>query len=1297
MSANEFYKFLQENWWGFFVFEIISGIFISSISSIANKILGSIIMLWKEQCYLSELLKSSKNVFGQWLPRTRHFIALHAIKAGADKQDTAALIDLLERKISKGESVLVLGKPGSGKTTSLRTLAERIALKTYLSNYAIWLSLFFLISYYLYSISIYLFLIGYIPAILIVSILTNILRRTRLPFFIELRRFREEPDIDAFLTQQTKKSINLQSFTITKRCLFLLDGVNEIESDHYQKFIDSWNSPAFILTCRVGEEPQIDIQNTFTVKELDDAGVNAFIRLYVSSRIAKWAVKDFQKIAIDAKFKFLKDKNLLLENGVGRNPYWLKMLVTTELATPNQGFVFHTFAKNLIEHSIAIPRRRRDPLWKEIVPFEVEMDALGNLALAMTKSGKVGFEGGLDWETAKSVIRGALGDRKESMDDVLFEAQSATLLNVEYKNRIEFSHQLVQEFFTAYALRDTSQWGLALRNINDKNWWRAISMMLGLVSDPNIQGSEDKFEAFSRMVLELNTPFSLIFVIALKGSTTVKGETLCLEIAKKFGLWPKREHVEAVKNISLIIPESLTNGMVEIGNLEAGYAKRLGFLLIAIHSDPDILGNLYSRIKPFYKQEIVNMSRMAPSLGIWSLMPAIYESIHTKWNFYHILRGKRVVKKLIEIAFANEERLQKEALKALGEMQNRYTRIELSNVRAHLNNQLSEFRNLFQEYGNEVLSEICALTENENTQVKVTSIALLKWADDPIIIPYIRNALNAASTEVRLAAAASLWYNKTPEATSLLCDALQKENVPSVQIEIMKSMELSSDARIIPSLLKIIKTSSNDAVKLNALKTLTSASMYIRENRDVHKEEEVKVVNELLSLRFSAEIRAAAINLLWSRLEDKTPLLSYIADRDELVREEVVSWAHPVLRSFGESSYSEILKKGLEDNSLIVKRKAIECLSKYDDEIVLYLVKNLKKAIDKDIRSEIIKKLGYSKSQLAVPILVTTVRKYTQPIFPINIPFVKKEEDHNELENALSALGNIESQSAIDVILEATKNKNLKFRVYAVRALSDIKSDVARKALEDISRNDPDKSVREEAAESLGIIGNEETINTLRQDTESEDETVKQNAVEVLKIMEADDAMEVFAKKLTDPNEAVRISSIEGVCRLCNQDIENLKLIIPLISDTSKKVSEVAIRGLVFILMGQELEIFGLGFASEIIRQIKLSSVSSGFRQIRKDPFSAFRESMNMRGRQEKLEILEQQLIAEVVQALLPRIQQPELEEKIIAAKALGKLQARTALPELENLLLDEYLEVVLAAAQAINDIDPDYLREYAD
>lgn len=1298
--VNEIFKFLQNYWWGFVLLEIFVYYLVNLFSNTANNILLSVRAFWREQNYLIKLLWSKENSIRKWQPRTNQFITLHAIRAGS-AIDSLPLIDTLENKVKRRESVLVLGKPGSGKTTSLKTLAEKIAIKTFITNCAIWLLFFSLPSIYIYNISLYSFIAVCIPLFWIASISTNLIRQSPLPFFIELRRFHDVPDLDTFLSQQTKKLLSFPEFIINKRCIFLLDGVNEITSEHYQKFINSWESQSFILTSRIGEEPLIDIQNIVTVKELDDAGVIAFIKLNLRTNPTQWAFEESLKLIIEKKIKFLKDNNLLLENGIGRNPFWLKMLVTTNLETPNQGSVFYTFAKNLIEHSISLPLRKRDPLWKEIVPVEVEMEALGNLALEMTKTGNVGFEGRLDWESARSTIRDVLGDRKESMDDVLFEAQSATLLNVEYRNRIEFSHQLVQEFFTAYALQDKSQWDLALKNINDKNWWRAITMVVGLVSDPSIQGSGGKFKEFIKMVLELNTPFSLILAVALKGSTTVKGEALCLEIAKKFGLWPKQEHVRAINNISLIIPEPLINGMVEIGNLEVGYAKRVGYLLIAIYGNADLLINIYSRpnsLSVFHRSEIIPMAKMAPPLGVWGLMPSIYESIRTGWNFYHLLRGKKIVKKLIEIAFSNGEVLQKEALKALGEMQNLYLRVDLPNKKTHFPDQHSEFRNIFQDLGSDILVAICILTEHKDIQIKVKSLELLKWTDDPAIIPYMRKAFSDSSNLVRIAAANSLWFNRTPPSIALLCEVLQKEHDALVQIEIVKSMEMSPDASVIPVLLNLIKTSSNNDVQLNALNTLSKANAFIRENREGYKDEEIKVINDLLSPQFSGEIRATAIGILWNTLEDKTPLLSYINDSDDLVREEVVSWSRPLLRLFGETEYYvDVIKRGLVDKSVIVRRKAIECLSEYDDEIISELIKNLRKETDKEYRTKIIRKLGFSRSILAIPVLSSIIIKYTQKLKPFNLEFFKKEEKYSELEDALNALGNIDSQESLNILLKVAKHENAKFRVYAAKALSEAKSEIARKALEGISRGDPDKVVREEASKSLGIIGNEETINILRKDAESDVAEVKQIAVDVLKDMETDDALNILMKNLYDPNEDVRISSIEGVCKLSYRNIENLKLIIPLISDPSQKVSVVAVWCLTYILTGQELDIFKIDFAREIIQRIKFSNSRFGAKRIQKDLFDAFMELMKTRDQIKEIEKLEHLLTDEIAQKLLLQLQHPDSEMRAVAAKALGKLQVQESLPNLEKMFLDENLDVILAAAQGINDINPDYLPEYAD
>ena len=79
--------------------------------------------------------------------------------------------------------------------------------------------------------------------------------------------------------------------------------------------------------------------------------------------------------------------------------------------------------------------------------------------------------------------------KKWSPQDILDEGEATTLLRLSRRdNRVEFSHQLLQEFFTAYALRhhplEILQWA------DDMRWWDTVLMLGGLIERHLIEGRQ---------------------------------------------------------------------------------------------------------------------------------------------------------------------------------------------------------------------------------------------------------------------------------------------------------------------------------------------------------------------------------------------------------------------------------------------------------------------------------------------------------------------------------------------------------------------------------------------------------------------------------------------------------------------------------------------------------------------------------------------------------------------------------------------------------------------------------------
>ncbi|KAA3664258.1 MAG: HEAT repeat domain-containing protein [Chloroflexi bacterium] len=82
------------------------------------------------------------------------------------------------------------------------------------------------------------------------------------------------------------------------------------------------------------------------------------------------------------------------------------------------------------------------------------MYALSELAYSMHDDELVGFGNETGWETARNILKHCITGTPYTVEDVLEEAVASSLLVTRFRKRIEFVHQLVQEFFVAFYLNN---------------------------------------------------------------------------------------------------------------------------------------------------------------------------------------------------------------------------------------------------------------------------------------------------------------------------------------------------------------------------------------------------------------------------------------------------------------------------------------------------------------------------------------------------------------------------------------------------------------------------------------------------------------------------------------------------------------------------------------------------------------------------------------------------------------------------------------------------------------------------
>jgi len=355
------------------------------------------------------------------------------------------------RAVDRHDKLLVLGRPGAGKTTFLKYL--------------------------------------------VIASLKGELERSLVPVFVSLKDWSRTPEtkLETILIKQFEVCDLSHARELVRKllrdgkCLVLLDGFDEIEEEQRRKGISQIEAltqefprSRFVLSCRTAANTYVF--NGFTeveVADFDDAQIQKFVNKWFEKTVASKFLRELMSA----------EKRGLLD--LARNPLLLTLICIAYGET-------HSFP----ESRVAIYEIALDALLKKwdssrnIVRHNAYKQlTLSKKELLLSRIAATGFEQGVDIYSISRLegvldrfMRELASDVEFEADDILdaIEAQHGIFVKVR-TGEYRFSHLTFQEFYTAQFALDSPAAGLMQkaigRHLGDARWNEVFVIAGGLQND----------------------------------------------------------------------------------------------------------------------------------------------------------------------------------------------------------------------------------------------------------------------------------------------------------------------------------------------------------------------------------------------------------------------------------------------------------------------------------------------------------------------------------------------------------------------------------------------------------------------------------------------------------------------------------------------------------------------------------------------------------------------------------------------------------------------------------------------
>jgi hypothetical protein len=378
----------------------------------------------------------------------------------------------LREAIAEHRRIILLGDPGSGKTTTLWRLVYDYAQTA------------------------------------------QEVEQAPVPVFVPLGGYTDDSPFNAYLARHLGPlTTHLEAYLASGRLILLLDGLNEMPQAEYEKRVgrirttlERHPDAMAVVTCRTLDYVvKLEKLQEVEVSPLDEDRIRVFLRNYLG-----WTAGErlFQKM----------DRWSLLD--LCQNPYMLLMTAQVYVSAGgelpvNRAHLVTAFVDTLLKRE----EKRHAEEWIE---GKDQKDSLAALAYAMQSEGEKGTIVERGW---------ALGHLCQAVPGcdtqrLLYLAASATLLDIDDAT-VRFRHQLLQEYFSGrffVEIASDNELVLLFEHLADDHWREVFVLTASLLDDANI--FFDLFtQALEKLVYEDETIIEMMRW-AQRGAAAIKKAAL---------------------------------------------------------------------------------------------------------------------------------------------------------------------------------------------------------------------------------------------------------------------------------------------------------------------------------------------------------------------------------------------------------------------------------------------------------------------------------------------------------------------------------------------------------------------------------------------------------------------------------------------------------------------------------------------------------------------------------------------------------------------------------------------------